>query len=219
MSGIPSLNMQGAQMTRRAKILLADDHPLFLDGVRRLLETKYEVVGTASDGKALIAAAQRLRPDVIVVDISMPEINGLAAAQSLRKTLPFAKFIVLSVHSDAAYVHEAFRVGVKGYVSKRAAAAELLTAIKQVLEGRTYVTPLVSPQTLEATKGAKRLTLRQMEILRLVAEGYQNKEIAQVLKISVKTVEFHKTRIMNELEIHTPAGLTRYAIDHGIAAA
>lgn len=205
-------------MTRRPTLLLADDHPLFLDGVRRLLENKYEVVGTVADGKALIAAAQQLRPDIIVVDISMPEINGLAAAQSLRKTLPSARFIVLSVHSDPAYVHEAFRVGARGYVSKRAAAVELLTAIKQVLEGRTYVTPLVSPQA-PGPSNSKRLTLRQLEILRLVAEGYQNKEIAQILKISVKTVEFHKTRIMSELDIHTPAGLTRYAIDHGIAAA
>jgi len=158
-------------MPRRPSLLLADDHPLFLDGVRRLLESKYDVVGTVADGKALITAAQQLRPDIIVVDISMPEMNGLAAAQIIGKTLPTAKFIVLSVHSEQAYVSEAFRVGVRGYVSKRAAAAELLTAIKQLL------------------------------------------------KISVKTVEFHKTRIMTELDIHTPAGLTRYAIDHGIAAA
>ncbi len=206
-------------MTRRPRLLLADDHPLFLEGVRRFLETKYEVVGTATDGRALVLAAQQLRPDIIVVDISMPEMNGLAAAQLILKTVPSAKFIVLSVHSDQAYVSEAFRAGVRGYVSKRAAGAELLTAIKQVLEGRTYVTPLVSPDAAASSNNGKRLTLRQLEILRLVAEGYQNKEIAQLLKISVKTVEFHKTRIMSELNIHTPAGLTRYAIDHGIAAA
>jgi len=206
-------------MTRRPRLLLADDHPLFLDGVRRLLEPTYDVVGTVATGKALIAAAQNLQPDIIVVDISMPEMNGLAAAQIIRKTNPSAKFIVLSVHSHQAYAREAFRVGVRGFVSKRAAAVELLTAIKQVLEGRTYVSPLVGPEPPGASKEAKRLTLRQMEILRLVAEGHQNKEIAHLLKISVKTVEFHKTRIMNELDIHTPAGLTRYAIDHGIAAA
>lgn len=205
-------------MTRRSRLLLADDHPLFLEGVRRLLESKYDVVGTVADGKALIAAAQQLQPDIIVVDISMPEMNGLAAAQIIRKTVPSAKFIVLSVHSDQAYAREAFRVGVKGFVSKRAAAAELLTAIKQVLEGRDYLSPLVGPDTVENSRDAKHLTLRQLEILRLVAEGNQNKEIAQLLRISVKTVEFHKTRIMNELDIHTPAGLTRYAIDHGIAA-
>ena len=134
-------------MIRRPSLLLADDHPLFLEGVRRLLETKYEVVGTVADGKALITAVQQLQPDIIVVDISMPEMNGLAAAQVIRKTVPSAKFIVLSVHSDQAYAREAFRVGVHGFVSKRAAAAELLTAIKQVLEGRTYVSPLVSPET------------------------------------------------------------------------
>jgi DNA-binding NarL/FixJ family response regulator len=206
-------------VTRRPRLLLADDHPLFLDGVRRLLESKYDVVGTVADGKALITAAHNLQPDIVVVDISMPEMNGLAAAQVIRKTVPSAKFIVLSVHSDQAYAREAFRVGVRGFVSKRAAAAELLSAIKQVLDGRTYVSPLVSPETRGLSKDPKRLTLRQLEILRLVAEGYQNKEIAQVLKISVKTVEFHKTRIMTELDIHTPAGLARYAIDHGIAAA
>ena len=205
-------------MTRQARILLADDHPLLLDGVRRLLEEKYEVVGTVADGKSLVLAAQQLRPDIIVVDISMPEMNGLVAVQSISRAVPATKFIVLSVHSEPAYVSEAFRVGVRGYVSKRAAGVELLSAIRQVLEGRTYVTPLVST-SVSASSQSKRLTLRQLEILRLVAEGYQNKEIAQFLKISVKTVEFHKTRIMSELDIHTPAGLTRYAIDHGIAAA
>ena len=206
-------------MTLRARVLLADDHPLFLEGVCRLLEHKYEVVGTVADGKALVLAAQQLRPDIIVLDISMPEMNGLAAAQVISKTVPSAKFIVLSVHTEQAYVTEAFRVGARGYVSKRAAAAELLTAIKHVLDGRTYVTPLVNAGTPAVSKDKKRLTLRQLEILRLVAEGYQNKEIAELLKISVKTVEFHKTRIMSALNIHTPAGLTRYAIDHGIAAA
>ena len=205
-------------MTRRPKLLLADDHPLFLEGVRRLLENKYDVVGTVADGQALIAAAQHLQPDIIVVDISMPGMNGLAAAKVIRKTVPSAKFIVLSVHSDQAYVSEAFRVGVKGYVSKRAAAAELLTAIKPGAGGTHLCNARWSAPRRLASKDAKRLTLRQLEILRLVAEGYQNKEIAQLLKISVKTVEFHKTRIMSELDIHTPAGLTRYAIDHGIAA-
>jgi|SRR5581483_1030288 len=205
-------------MMRQARVLLADDHPLFLEGVRRLLEDKYEVVGTAADGKSLVLAAQQLRPDVVVADISMPNVNGLAAIQAISKAIPSTKFIVLSVHSDPAYVTEAFRVGARGYVSKRAAAVELLTAMRQVLEGRTYVTPLISA-SIPAGNSSKRLTLRQLEILRLVAEGYQNKEIAELLKISVKTVEFHKTRIMSELDIHTPAGLTRYAIDHGIAAA
>lgn len=203
-------------MTRRPRILLADDHPLFVDGVRRLLETTYDVVGTVATGKALISAAQTLQPDIIVADISMPEVNGLAAAQVIRKTVPSAQFIVLSVHSGQAYAREAFRVGVRGFVSKRAAGSELLTAIKHVLDGRTYVSPLVGPEIPAASKDAKRLTLRQLEILRLVAEGCQNKEIAGALKISVKTVEFHKTRIMSELNIHTSAGLTRYAIDHGI---
>lgn len=206
-------------MERTPTLLLADDHPLFLDGVRRLVESKYDVVGTVADGKALVAAAEQLKPDVIVADISMPGMNGLVAAQIVRKTVPTAKFIVLSVHADKAYAREAFRAGVRGFVSKGDAAAELLVAIKKVLDGRTYLTPQVSPDIPATVKESKRLTLRQLEILRLVAEGYQNKEIAQALKISVKTVEFHKTRIMSELDIHTSAGLTRYAIDHGITAA
>jgi DNA-binding NarL/FixJ family response regulator len=206
-------------MDRRPTFLLADDHPLFLDGVRRLLEKNYDVVGTVADGKALVAAAKQLKPDLILVDISMPEMSGLAAAQIIRKTVPRAKVTVLSVHADRAYAREAFRAGVRGFVSKGDAASELLAAIEKVLEGRTYVTQQVSPDIPAAVKEFKHLTLRQLEILRLVAEGYQNKEIAQGLEISIKTVEFHKTRIMNELDIHTAAGLTRYAIDHGIAAA
>jgi DNA-binding NarL/FixJ family response regulator len=204
-------------MERTATVLLADDHPLFLEGVRRLIEADYDVVGTVADGKALVAAAERLKPDVIVADISMPLMNGLAAAQIIRKTVPTAKFIVLSVHADRSYAREAFRAGVRGFVSKADAASELLSSIKRVLDGRTYVTPTINPDLPVAVKESKRLTLRQLEILRLVAEGYQNKEIAETLKISVKTVEFHKTRIMTELDIHTSAGLTRYAIDHGIA--
>jgi len=206
-------------MERTPRLLLADDHPLFLEGVRRLVETKYDVVGTAANGKALVTTAERLRPDIIVADISMPEMNGLAAARIIRKTVPTAQFIVLSVHADKAYAREAFRAGVRGFVSKGDAASELLVAIKKVLDGRTYVTPQVSPDIPATVKDSKRLTLRQLEILRLVAEGYQNKEIAQALKISVKTVEFHKTRVMSQLDIHTTAGLTRYAIDHRIAAA
>ena len=138
-----------------------------LDGVRRLLETKYEVVGAVADGKALIAAAQHLQPDIIVVDISMPEMNGLAAAQIIRKTVPSAKFIVLSVHSDQAYAREAFRVGVKGFVSKRAAAAELLTAIKQVLEGRPgfVIAPWCGSRECEAQiKTDTQATIRNMPI-------------------------------------------------------
>lgn len=206
---------------RNIRVLLADDHRLFRKGVAATLaeHPEFQIVGEATDGLQAIAMARECIPDVVLMDISMPEMNGLAAAQVISKTVPSAKFIVLSVHTEQAYVSEAFRVGARGYVSKRAAAAELLTAIKQVLEGRTYVTPLVNAGTPAVSKDTKRLTLRQLEILRLVAEGYQNKEIAELLKISVKTVEFHKTRIMSELDIHTPAGLTRYAIDHGIAAA
>src|ERR1041385_2538073 len=125
-------------MERTPTVLIADDHPLFLDGVRRLVETNYAVVGTVADGKALVSAAERLKPDIIIGDISMPGMNGLAAAQVIRKTVPTAKFLVLSVHADKAYGRGAFRAGVRGFGSKADSAGELLTAIKRVLEGRTY---------------------------------------------------------------------------------
>jgi DNA-binding NarL/FixJ family response regulator len=149
-----------------------------------------------------------------VADISMPGLNGIDAIRRIRKGLPNTRFLVLSVHSDMAYVEEAFEAGSHGYVLKRSAAGELATGIRQVLKGRIYLTPLLKHG--EIRPPPKRLTLRQLEVLKLVVDGKQNKEIAQILGISLKTVEFHKNRIMNELDIHTPAGLTRYALERGI---
>jgi DNA-binding NarL/FixJ family response regulator len=210
---------------RGTRILLADDHPLLLEGLKKLLEDDYDLVGTVNDGKSLIGAARTLRPDVIILDISMPGLNGLEAAKQIHKSNPEIKLIVLSVHSDTAYVEEAFRLGAQGYILKRSVARELLTALKEVIGGRRYLTSVLGTQSLRSrlarSKASNRLqplTLRQMDVLKLVAEGRQNKEIAIALSISVKTVEYHKTCIMNELDIHTPAGLTRYAIDRGILA-
>src|SRR5712692_1391555 len=184
----------------RPRVLLADDHTLLLEGIRLMLEPEFELVGSVEDGQQLLAAARTARPDVILLDISMPVLNGIDAAHQLRKMLPSAKLIFLTMHADPDYVTEAFRAGAAGYLLKRSAASELLTAIREVLKGHHYVSPLVARDALEmlvtstkpAGKLSDRLTPRQREVLQLVAEGRSRKEIATALGISVKTVEFHK---------------------------
>lgn len=211
------------RVLRRPRVLLADDHAVLLDGLKKLLEERYELVGTAANGKALVAAARRLRPDIVVLDISMPRLNGIDAARQIREAIPAAKLLFLTVHADTAYVEEAFRAGALGYVLKHAAARELFVALRKVFRGRAYVSPMLGkhllPSLLKPAKRqgpAPRLGVRQQEVLQLVADGRQNKEIAAVLGISIKTVEYHKSRIMSRLDIRSAAGLTRYAIQHGI---
>jgi DNA-binding NarL/FixJ family response regulator len=211
----------------RPRLLLADDHTLLLDGIRMLLEPEYELVGCVEDGQALLAAAMESKPDVILLDISMPILNGIDAAHQLRKLLPSAKLIFVTMHADADFVTEAFRAGAAGYLLKRSAASELLTAIREVLKGNHYVSPLVTRNALDlfissaktgGSKLADRLTPRQREVLQLVAEGRSRKEIASALSMSVKTVEFHKATLMRELNLRTVADFTLYAIEHGMIA-
>jgi DNA-binding NarL/FixJ family response regulator len=210
----------------RPRLLLADDHTLLREGLRFLLEPEFEVAGSVEDGQALLVAAEELTPDVILLDISMPLLNGIDAARRLRKIVPAAKLIFLTMHADADYVAEAFRAGGAGYLLKRAACSELLTAIRDVLNGRRYVSPLVASNTVElliaATKPEgkwpRALTPRRRQVLQLVAEGRTRKEIAELLSISVKTVEFHKSMIMRELNLKTSADFTMYAIEHGLIA-
>ena len=198
----------------RPRLLLADDHTLLLEGIRLMLEPEFELVGSVEDGQALLAAAKTLKPDVILLDISMPVLNGIDAARRLRKLLPSAKLIFLTMHADPDYVAEAFRAGAMGYLLKRAAASELLTAIRAVLKGNHYVSPLVTRNALESLisspkpggKFSDRLTPRQREVLQLVAEGRTRKEIAAILNISVKTVEFHKATLMRELNLADRCG-------------
>jgi DNA-binding NarL/FixJ family response regulator len=197
---------------RRVRLLLADDHTLVMEGLKRILQPHFELVGTAQDGQAVVTEAGRLKPDVILLDISMPVLNGIDAAGQLRKIVPEAKLIFLTMHEDPTYVASALRVGASGYLVKRCAAEELVTAIREVLKGRTYVTRFVRKQTLN-----RQLTSREREVLQLVAEGQSVKEIAATLAISGKTVAFHKTNIMRKVCIDTTAGLTRYAIEHGIS--
>jgi len=208
----------------RPRILLGDDHTLVLDGFRKLLEDQCEIVGVAEDGRTLVRMAQELEPDIVTLDISMPELNGVDAAKKLKKTLPGAKLIFVTMHADPAYVNEAFKAGASGYLLKRSAGSELRQAIQSVMEGQCYVTPLVAKGLVQSviTGGKppdlkdKSLTGRQREVLQLVAEGKTVKEIASTLNLSPKTVEFHKSQIMAQLDLHTTAELTKYALTHGL---
>lgn len=212
---------------KRFRVLLADDHSLLLDGIRLMVEPEFELVAAVEDGKALVDAAKQLRPDLVLLDISMPVLNGIDAAYTLHREVPTAKLIIVSMHADADYVTEAFRAGASGYVLKRSAGSELLTAMREVLKGNHYVSPLVTRNALELLiraakpKGkfeSRALSPRRRQVLQLVAEGRNRKEIAALLDISVKTVEFHKAAIGRELNLRTVADYTRYAIEHGIIA-
>ncbi|HTT64823.1 MAG TPA: response regulator transcription factor [Bryobacteraceae bacterium] len=205
---------------RRPTVILADDHTIVMEGLRKLLERDFEIADTVSDGAELLASAGRLKPDVVLLDISMPRLNGIEAARQLKEDLPATKLIFLTMHADAVFVSGAFRAGAHGYVLKRCAAAELVEAIHEVLRGRTYVTPEISHDLpVERLRGAKSpaaLTRREREVLQLVAEGKAAKEIAAILSISPKTVVFHKTNIMAKLGVRTTAGLTQFAVRHGV---
>ena len=206
---------------KRPRVLLADDHTLVLDGLRKILEPECEVVGAVEDGRSLLAAAKQLQPDIILLDISMPLLNGVEAARRLRAVAPGAKVIFVTMHADATYVAGAFRAGASGYVLKRCASLELLKAINQVLSGREYVTPLIGKDRGELPgcpgEASGELTVRQREVVQLVAEGHPVKEIAAILNISRKTVAFHKSNVMRRLGIRSTAELTKYALDHGIS--
>jgi DNA-binding NarL/FixJ family response regulator len=205
---------------------MADDHTLVLEGLKRILEADFDLVGMAENGRDLVRLAEELKPDVVLVDISMPLLNGIDAARQLLKHTSQAKVIFVTMHADADYVAEAFRSGASGYLLKRSAASELVTAIQEVMKGRYYVTPLVTREALrplfgeppEPRKLSSTLTSRQREVLQLVAEGSSVKQIASLLRVSAKTVEFHKSALMDRLGIHTTAELTRYAIEHGLIA-
>jgi DNA-binding NarL/FixJ family response regulator len=207
------------------RVLLADDHRLLQDAFRKLLEPECEVVGAVSDGRALLEAASRLKPDVIVLDISMPLLNGLDAARRLRKTVPGAKLIFLTVNDDPDLVAEAFRIGGSGYLLKSSAASELFRAIQEVLNGKSYVTPLVTGdlvasllETPGARKGARRLSPRQREVLQLLAEGHSMKAAADILKVTPSTIAFHKYRMMKDLGLRSSAELVQFAVRKGLVS-
>jgi DNA-binding NarL/FixJ family response regulator len=209
---------------KRLRLIMADDHALVLAGLRKLLETECDVVSVVEDGRALVAAAEEFHPDVILMDISMPLLNGIDAARQIRRASPKSKMIFVTMHADADYVREALSAGASGYLLKRSAASELLPAIHSVFNGGTYITPILNkhlPGLMSAPDQECRscaLTPRQREVLQLVAEGRAMKEIAYILRVSTKTVEYHKNCIGLKLGTRTTAGLTKYAIDNGIIA-
>ena len=209
----------------KARILLADDHKMILGGLRSLLERDFEVVGTAEDGKALVSEAMRLRPDVVVVDISMPKLNGIEAFREIRKTSPGIRAVFLTMHHEVAYAAEAFEAGASAYVLKHSAPGELVTAIREAMNGRTYVTPLIAGELMKSYRNAGhdkdtgvKLTGRQKEILQLLTEGNSAKEIAARLNLSPRTIEFHKYSMMAEWNLKTSADLIRFAIKHGLVS-
>lgn len=209
----------------KARILLADDHLLLLDGMRRLLERHYDLVGTVDDGLSLVREAQRLQPDLVILDVAMPVLNGLQAGKRLKERMPKIKILYVSMYGDPPYVEEAFRIGASGYLLKRTGWEELSRAIEAVLAGERYVFPQLAtvpdnppivPPTLPPAS-SRALTERQRQILKLVAAGYTAKEIGRMLHITSKTVEFHKGRLMRQLQLQSTVELARYALTNGLS--
>ena len=212
---------------KKPRLLLADDHTILIEGLKALLAPEFDVVATAGDGRAVLEAAKEYQPDIVLLDISMPGLNGIEAARRLKQSNPDAKLIILTMHGDLSFVRAAFEAGASGYVLKQSAATELVTALREVDTGRRYISSLIlerlGTETLtflrRPAKLSGDLTSRQREVLQLLAEGRVRKEIAEILGVSVKTVEFHKQKITEKLGLHTDAELTAYAIRHGIASA
>ncbi|MFY9621209.1 MAG: response regulator transcription factor [Pyrinomonadaceae bacterium] len=211
---------------KRPRIILADDHVLLLDAIKNLLGPDFEVVGTFTDGRALLNGAAELNPDVVVLDINMPNMNGLNAGQRLKQVLPRVKLVFLTMNLDADMAAEAFRLGASAYVVKNSAATELIQAIRLALVGRTYLTPLI-PQgevpgsffhQVERNKNPNHLTLRQKEVLQLLVEGRSMKEVAYMLDVTPRTVAFHKYSMMEQLHLHSSADLIRFAINNSLVA-
>jgi DNA-binding NarL/FixJ family response regulator len=210
-------------MNRRPRVLLADDHTMLLDAFRRLLEPRCQIVGTACDGRALLELAANTEPDVIVLDIGMPRLNGMDACAQILRKMPDVRLVFLTVNEDPDVAVEAIGLGASGYLLKNSASGELFTAIERALAGKTYVTPLVTkgvPLGVFLRRTAKpateKLTPRQREVLQLLAEGRAMKEVADLLQVSARTVAFHKYAIMEQLGVKTSAELVQYALEHGI---
>jgi DNA-binding NarL/FixJ family response regulator len=210
----------------KTTVLLADDHKIVLEGLKGLLTDEFDVVGAVEDGRALLEQVQQLCPDVIVVDVGMPLLNGIDAVKQIKKTGLDTKVVFLTMHHDAMYAKEAFEAGALGFVLKHSAPSELTKAIQEALKGNTYISPAIAHDMMQlykeevdtraGTSGS--LTLRQREVMQLLAEGKSAKEIANILHISARTVEFHKYSMMEQLGIKTSAELVHFAIKHGIVS-
>ena len=209
----------------RARIFLADDHTLLLDAFSNLLEPKYEVVGTATDGREMLKMVSKLVPDLVLMDIAMPNLNGFDAGEKLKKIQPDVKLVFLTVNEDPDMVAEAFRIGADGYLLKSSAASELFEAIEVVLNSKIYVSAKLAKSwagALGRNPGVQKmhgkLSLRQREVLQLLAEGHTMKEVAAILNITPRTVAFHKYQIMETLDVETNSELIQYAVKHGFVA-
>jgi DNA-binding NarL/FixJ family response regulator len=211
---------------RRPRVLLADDHRIVAEGLSSLLTAEFELAGLVEDGRALVELAKKLRPDVIVADITMPHLNGIDALAQLKKENPNVRLVFLTMHQNATYARRALEAGASGYVLKHSAPAELVLAIRAALDGKTFITPSLTAEVLQAMKRDPKkakdpmasLTPRQREVLQLLAEGRSAKEIAATLGISPRTVEFHKYQMMDSLQIQSSAELTHFAIKHGLVS-
>jgi len=213
-------------MQNRPRIIIADDHTLVAEACKKLLESEYDVVATVGDGRTLVRTAAALKPQVIIVDISMPLLNGLDAGQQTKKLMPSVKLVYLTMNQDADLAAEAFRCGASGYLLKTCAAAELTTAVREVLKGKSYLSSAIAKDTVdlllkqsgEAVDEEGQLTERQREVLQLLAEGKSMKEVGSVLNLTTRTVAFHKYRIMQVLHARSNADLVRYAIKKHVLA-
>jgi DNA-binding NarL/FixJ family response regulator len=210
---------------KKPRIILADDHTILLDALRNLVEPEFDVVALCSNGRELIKAATELNPAMVVLDIGMPMMNGLNAGQRLKKILPTVKLVYLTMNQDPGMASEAFRLGASAYLLKTSAGSELIRALREVLLGGTYVTPLMTEgmvgsfvQNLKSRKNTQQLTLRQKEVLQLLAEGLSMKEAAFILNVSPRTVAFHKYTMMDHLNIKSSAELIEYAMKSSVAA-
>lgn len=210
----------------RHTILIADDHELMVDGLRKLLEPDYDVLGAVSDGRQILPEVLRLDPQLVLVDISMPSLNGIDAARQLHEAGCRCKILILTMHPDATLAREALDAGASGYILKSSPATELLSAVKEVFLGRTYLSPAVTRDLLDIMgkpaaahdNAWAKLTPRQREVLQLLAEGKSHKEVAAILNVSVKTAEYHKYALLEALGLKTNAELVQYAVRHGIIA-
>ena len=206
---------------KKPTVILADDHTLVLEGFRRLLETHCELLATVGDGQALLQAVARHRPDIVILDISMPVMNGIEAARALKSKYPGLKLVFVTMHADPAYIRAAFQAGASGYILKQSLGDELAQALHTVLQGQTYVTPLIAKDVVDGilrsdTQPLIELTARQQEVLQFIVDGLSAKDIAAKLSISHRTVEFHKAQLMQQLDLHSTVELIKFALTNGL---
>jgi len=217
-------------MSQKARIVIAEDHTILREGLRSLLSSNpnFEIVGEAGDGREAIRCAEKFKPDLILTDLSMPRMNGMEAIKEIKRGSPASRVLVLTVHRTEEYILAAFRAGADGYILKDSTHSELIMAVKKVLSGKPYISPEITDKVIEGYLEGKKtlksrtswetLTQREREILKLIAEGYRNKQIADDLCISVKTVEKHRANLMEKLDLHSIQALTAFAIEKGVVS-